>query len=155
MGCVISVAERFSFSCPIYSPSRYKLVTRDMGPYTRCAGTDVPPPQEFQLPLPQSSGDTPSLSDASDDIERILSQDPTYASLFVTLAYRCAASFRSTDMAGGCNGARIRFPPQSEWEVNTGLAGVRICVAFSAMITPWSWNGRPHTLSAAPSSVRI
>ncbi|CBJ27732.1 Catalase is an enzyme, present in all aerobic cells, that decomposes hydrogen peroxide to molecular [Ectocarpus siliculosus] len=105
-----------------FSNAWYKLVTRDMGPYTRCVGTDVPPPQDFQLPLPDKPTDLPSSTEAKRAIGRILEADSTYASLLVTLAYQCASTFRSTDYMGGCNGARIRFPPQSEWASNAGLS---------------------------------
>eukprot|EP00752_Nemacystus_decipiens_P003405 g3151.t1 len=104
-----------------FSEAWYKLVTRDMGPHVRCEGTDVPAPRDFQLPLPDAPEELPSYTNIKWAIGRILTKKPSYASLFVTLAYRCAATFRSTDLIGGCNGARIRFPPQSEWEVNTGL----------------------------------
>eukprot|EP00903_Cladosiphon_okamuranus_P014548 g13495.t1 len=99
----------------------YKLTTRDMGPYSRCAGSDVPPPQDFQLPLPDAPKNLPSYTKVKWAIGRVLDQDDSYASWMVTLAYRCAATFRATDYMGGCNGARIRFPPQSEWAINTGL----------------------------------
>ncbi|CAM9577557.1 unnamed protein product [Ectocarpus fasciculatus] len=107
-----------------FSNAWYKLVTRDMGPYTRCVGTDVPPPQDFQLPLPDTPTDLTGYTEAKRAIDRILEADSSYASLFVTLAYQCASSFRSTDYMGGCNGARIRFPPQSEWASNAGLSTV-------------------------------
>ncbi|CBN74802.1 Catalase is an enzyme, present in all aerobic cells, that decomposes hydrogen peroxide to molecular [Ectocarpus siliculosus] len=121
-----------------FSNAWYKLVTRDMGPHSRCVGTDVPPPQEFQLPLADTPKDLPSYSGAKEAIGRILSEESTYAPLFVTLAYQCASTFRSTDYMGGCNGARIRFPPQSEWASNAGLSTVAQMVALA---------GRPRSSS--------
>ncbi|CAB1107638.1 katG [Ectocarpus sp. CCAP 1310/34] len=103
-----------------FSNAWYKLVTPDMGPHTRCVGTDVPLPQDFQRPLP----DTPTvLSSYTRGIGQILEADSTHASLFLTLAYQCASTFRSTDYTGGgCDGARIRFPLHSEWTSNAGLS---------------------------------
>lgn len=110
---------------------RYKLVTRDMGPVTRCLGPDVPPPQPFQDPLPPPPpGPAPDYARLARDIARALRRPspaaepdtvhgrPHYGALFVTLAWQCASTFRETDYSGGCNGARIRFAPQKDWPQN-------------------------------------
>ena len=121
-------------------------MSRDMGPVSRCLGKDVPPARSWQDPLPASfdrnrnGGSLPpalfrelwasALSDegalalasaniAAPDVEGLGRM--TYVAQFIELAYRCAATFRRTDYFGGCNGARIRFAPQSEWPVNSGL----------------------------------
>ena len=112
-----------------------------MGPYTRCVGTDVPPPQAFQLPLPDapfSLTNKYKYKEAMRAIENIVFSvqsiiepdtfggQPSYAALFVTLAYQCASTFRITDYAGGCNGARIRLYPQNTWASNVGMDLVRV-----------------------------
>ena len=124
-----------------FSNAWYKLTTRDMGPYARCAGTDVPPPQAFQLPLPDPSTslcDQNEYDEAMQAIEGIVFSveskvepdtfegQTSYAALFVTLAYQCASTFRITDYVGGCNGARIRLYPQNTWASNVGMDLVRV-----------------------------
>lgn len=154
----LQLVEMYAANLPAlensFSNAWYKLTTRDMGPYTRCAGTDVPPPQEFQLPLPEASD--PSRSDIKKAIKAIKkivfseqsSIDPdvfdgasTYSALFVTLAWQCASTFRSTDYLGGCNGARIRFSPERDWSTNVGMDlvsaefNVAVCKAFTFCVT--------------------
>ncbi|KAG2448406.1 hypothetical protein HYH02_006298 [Chlamydomonas schloesseri] len=115
----------------------YKLVTRDMGPVTRCLGPDVPPPQPFQAPLPPPPpGPAPDYAALARDIARALRRPspaaepdtvggkPYYGALFATLAWQCASSYRETDYAGGCNGARIRFAPQKDWPENAYMDSV-------------------------------
>lgn len=147
-----------------FAAAWYKLTSRDMGPVTRCAGTDVPPAQEFQLPLPEASTPrldrrvlkkvTRAIEGAITTIDAdILEPDvfhgkSSYSALFVNLAFQCMAGFRSTDYLGGCNGARIRFPPQSEWVNNAGmdkvtsLAMVGVPYTDSTFVTRGvvSWN---------------
>mmetsp|Transcript_13848 Transcript_13848/g.20906 ORF Transcript_13848/g.20906 Transcript_13848/m.20906 type:complete len:455 (+) Transcript_13848:2-1366(+) len=98
----------------------YKLTTRDMGPVTRCMGKDVPPPQPFQYPLPDASKDMANFTSVAKDVRSIV-QDGDAKALLIRLAWQCASTFRQTDYLGGCNGARIRFAPQTEWPTNKGL----------------------------------
>ncbi|CAN0211168.1 unnamed protein product, partial [Ectocarpus fasciculatus] len=114
-------ASDLSYLDDAFAAAWYKLTSRDMGQFQRCVGTDVAPPQEFQLPLPEAPTDLPDTDGAKSAIMSILSSDPSYPALFVTLAWQCASTYRSTDFLGGCNGARIRFPPESEWAGNQGL----------------------------------
>jgi len=115
----------------------YKLVTRDMGPVTRCVGDLVPPAQPFQYPLPAPPSSYPSWSDVRSSIRSAMTNasagltpdvrmDKTvyYGAAFTTLAWQCANTFRKADYVGGCNGARIRFPPQADWPENHKMDAV-------------------------------
>lgn len=121
-----------------FAEAWYKLVTRDMGPVTRCIGDEVPEARPFQRPLP-SAGEPLSeevLESIYADIEKALydssyghtSDQVNYASyngaLFVNLAFQCASTYRATDYLGGCNGATIRFSPESEFPGNEGTGEV-------------------------------
>ena len=119
-----------------FSHAWYKLTTRDMGPVTRCFGVDTPPVQPFQYPLPSPATSLSELANFTDVAAMLVpvlttpqdsldpdtyASGPSYGALFVRLAFACASTFRGTDYLGGCNGARIRFPPQSEWPANVAL----------------------------------
>jgi len=102
----------------------YKLTTRDMGPVTRCAGKDTPPPQPFQFPLPPPmppSALAPASEVRSAISDAVAAGSARAAALLPALAWQCASTFRLTDYQGGCNGARIRFAPQRDWPANVGL----------------------------------
>jgi catalase-peroxidase len=114
-----------------FAAAWYKVTSRDMGPYTRCMGDEVPPPQTFQFPLPPPPSKLPNFDKVKKDIlavintpnDAILPMDSTgsYGPLFVRLAWQCANTFRQTDYLGGCNGARIRYSPQKDWTNNVAL----------------------------------
>jgi len=114
-----------------FAAAWYKLTSRDMGPVERCVGNLVAPPQPFQYPVEPTTPNATLYAEATALIEQALYQGGSFSdpvdgqnyqgALFVQLAYQCASTFRSTDYRGGCNGAAIRFPPQSEWPVNKNM----------------------------------
>jgi hypothetical protein len=81
----------------------------------------VPPAQWWQHALPDSPPETGSdfiaVRSAIQDLV-----DEGNGEKFVNLAFRCAETFRETDYRGGCNRARIRFPPESDWISNEGTS---------------------------------
>ena len=99
----------------------YKLTTRDMGPRSRCSNDDAPPSQPWQHPLPERSRPLPDFREVKRNILAVLREEEGALGLMARLAWQCASTFRSTNYRGGCNGARILFPPGSDWEVNTNL----------------------------------
>mmetsp|Transcript_26913 Transcript_26913/g.58733 ORF Transcript_26913/g.58733 Transcript_26913/m.58733 type:complete len:808 (-) Transcript_26913:411-2834(-) len=111
-----------------FSNAWYKLTTQDMG-YNRCLPTTnlnlfLPPPQEFQHPLPPVPEDPPTLFDTQAVINKTLyglDDQIGWKPLLVTFAYNCAQTWRVTDHSGGCNGARIRFNPGKSWRANAGV----------------------------------
>ncbi len=96
----------------------FKLTHRDMGPQARYLGKDAPKVTfAWQDPLPQATYAPVDAGDVAQLKTRILGSGLTTAEL-VRTAWASASTFRSTDMRGGANGARIRFEPQKSWAAN-------------------------------------
>lgn len=96
----------------------FKLTHRDMGPKTRYLGPEVPE-EDFiwQDPLPKIDHPLIEEKDISKLKSKILSLGFTVSELVKT-AWASASTYRNSDKRGGANGARIRFYPQKDWEVN-------------------------------------
>jgi catalase-peroxidase len=60
-----------------FAAAWYKLVTRDMGPVTRCLGPDVPPAQPFQNPLPLPPSAQANFTQVRADIVEALTEPST------------------------------------------------------------------------------
>lgn len=96
----------------------YKLTHRDMGPISRCLGSQVPAePQLWQDPVPEVDHELIGEQDIAELKNQILASDLSISQL-VSTAWASAATFRGTDKRGGANGSRVRLAPQKDWEVN-------------------------------------
>ncbi len=96
----------------------FKLTHRDMGPKIRYLGKFVPKEDLiWQDPLP--AADHPLIDDKDiAALKRKILDAGIAPSQLVSTAWASASTFRKSDSRGGANGARIRFAPQIDWEVN-------------------------------------
>ena len=92
-----------------------------MGPITRCIGSNIPPPQDWQYPLPDAPTQMTNFQQVKAEIISVIEMDKRTKGMFVRLAWQCISSFRATDYLGGCNGARIKYKPQIDWPVNKNI----------------------------------
>ena len=96
----------------------FKLTHRDMGPKSRYLGSEVPAEDLiWQDPVPAVNYELVNAQDIAGLKHTILASGLTVSELVYT-AWSSASTFRGSDMKGGANGARIRFAPQNNWEVN-------------------------------------
>ena len=96
----------------------FKLTHRDMGPVSLYVGSEVPSEVLiWQDPIPAVDHDLIDDKDIANLKGRILDTGLTVSQL-VSTAWASASTFRGSDKRGGANGARIRFAPQKDWEVN-------------------------------------
>ena len=96
----------------------FKLTHRDMGPTSRYLG-ELVPDREFvwQDPIPKVDHTLINAQDAAVLKRQILYSGLSNAEL-VRAAWASASTFRTTDLRGGANGARIRLAPQNAWAAN-------------------------------------
>lgn len=100
-----------------FAKAWYKLIHRDLGPYSRGVGSLVPEPQIWQDPLPEADGEMIGEQDIAKLKAKIIASDLSVSQL-VSTAWASASTFRGSDSRGGANGARLRLAPQKDWEVN-------------------------------------
>lgn len=101
-----------------FAKAWFKLTHRDMGPRSRYLGVEVP--QEvllWQDAVPAADYKMVEAADIAALKKAILNSGLTTPEL-VRTAWASVGSFRSSDMRGGANGARIRLAPQKDWAVN-------------------------------------
>ncbi len=100
-----------------FAKAWYKLTHRDMGPISRCLGSQVPEAQLWQDPVPEVDHELINDQDIADLKTKLLDSGLTVSQL-VSTAWASASTFRDTDKRGGANGARLRLAPQRDWAVN-------------------------------------
>jgi len=92
----------------------FKLTHRDMGPKTRYIGPNFPKEDLiWQDPVPSGNKDYDE-----NDIRVKISSSGLSISDRVSVAWDSAKTFRSSDLRGGANGARIALSPQKDWDAN-------------------------------------
>jgi catalase-peroxidase len=98
----------------VFSRAWFKLLHRDMGPKVRYLGPEVPDEELiWQDPVPSGASDY--------DVEKVkasISASGLSITQMVETAWASASTYRSSDMRGGANGARIRLEPQNNWKGN-------------------------------------
>ena len=92
----------------------FKLTHRDMGPKTRYIGPNFPGEDLiWQDPVPSGNKDYDE-----NDVRVKISSSGLSISDRVSVAWDSAKTFRTSDLRGGANGARISLSPQKDWEAN-------------------------------------
>ena len=109
----------------------FKLTHRDMGPIGRYLGKLVPSETLiWQDPIPALDHEVIGDADIASLKQAILATGLSVSEL-VSTAWASASTFRGSDKRGGANGARIRFAPQKDWDVNNPPQLARVLDALT------------------------
>ena len=132
-----------------FAKAWFKLTHRDMGPYARYLGADVPHEKLiWQDPLPELNH--PLINDK--DIEQIKAQvldSGISVPKLIRTAWASAASFRGTDMRGGANGARVRLAPQKDWPANSPEELAEVLTVLEGIQQNFNTNSAERKVSLA------
>ena len=116
-----------------FAKAWFKLTHRDMGPRCRYVGSEVPDEALiWQDPVPAVDHELVDAADAAALKAEVLASGLGVSEL-VRTAWASAATFRSTDLRGGANGARLRLAPQKDWEANDPAALAKVLDALEAI----------------------
>ncbi|MBL8736320.1 MAG: catalase-peroxidase [Planctomycetes bacterium] len=124
----------------------FKLTHRDIGPRARLLGKEVPEAQLWQDPLPAVDHPLVSAQDQAALKDKVLASGLSIAQL-VSTAWASASTFRSSDLRGGANGARVRLAPQKDWAVNQPADLQKVLAVLERIQTDWN--------ASAPGGRRI
>ena len=106
--------EDHEYFSDTFARAWFKLTHRDMGPKVRYIGPDIPAEDLiWQDPIPSGNKNFDV-----DSVKEKISNSGLSISDRVCIAWDSARTFRSSDLRGGANGARIRLNPQINWEAN-------------------------------------
>ena len=100
-----------------FAEAWYKLTHRDMGPVSRCLGSQVPEARIWQDPVPAVDHELIDESEIAELKVKLLDCGLSVGQL-VNTAWSSASTFRGTDLRGGANGGRLRLAPQKDWAAN-------------------------------------
>ncbi len=111
----------------------FKLTHRDMGPKARYLGKEVPTEELiWQDPIPASTSSTIGDGEVA-TLKGLIQKAGLSVSELVATAWASASTFRGSDKRGGANGARIRFAPQKDWEVNNPSRVQKVLTALEGV----------------------
>ncbi|WP_269782047.1 catalase/peroxidase HPI [Nocardioides sp. R-C-SC26] len=125
----------------------FKLTHRDMGPIQRYLGPEVPSEELiWQDPIPAAPQPALTDTDISALKQQVLAAGIDGSDLIFT-AWASASTFRSSDLRGGANGARLRLQPQSSWEANDPDRIARVIGALEEIQTAFNGDGSQVSLA--------
>lgn len=132
-----------------FAKAWFKLTHRDMGPRSRYLGPEVPNEELiWQDPIPEVEHDLVSSRDIKKLKASVLDSGLSVSEL-VRTAWASAASFRSTDMRGGANGARVRLAPQKDWQANNPAELSKVLNTLQGIQQDFNDNSRKRKISMA------
>lgn len=144
-----------------FAKAWFKLTHRDMGPFDRYLGPEVPKeafiwqdPIRRPLGKPEEADKHPKnvFSRLTNDDVLVLKtlilakiRDGKFSSTdLVTTAWASASVFRTSDKRGGANGARIRLQPQRSWKVNNPERLDKVLPVFEDIQKAFNESPTPH-----------
>lgn len=120
----------------------FKLTHRDMGPRSRYLGS-LAPEETFvwQDPVPAVDHALVNDRDVKKLKKSILDSGLTVPEL-VRAAWSSASSYRSTDLRGGANGARVALAPQKDWAANNPAELAKVLETLEGIRADFNKKGK-------------